>query len=126
MPTATILCVDDEPTLLRLRQTVLSIAGYRVLTANDAESAMQLFTEYHVDLVILDHFLPDRTGQEVASEMKRLQPEVPIILYTGLPGAPADAGDADLRLAKGMLTPSEFLTAVSNLVSKAQAEPGLS
>jgi CheY-like chemotaxis protein len=112
-----ILCIDDEPNILMLRQIILSIAGYKVLTATNPKSAMQLFVLNDVDLVITDQLLPGRTGSELIAEMKQIKPEVPIILYTGLMEPPADAGNADLILVKGM-TPPEFLAAISQLVAK--------
>jgi len=115
-----ILCIDDEPNALTARQMLLSKAGYQVLTATTSESAMQVFTSEHVDLVIIDYLLPDRSGGETASEMKRLKPEIPVIVYTGLAELPADAKDADLVLSKG-LTPPEFLAAIASLVAKSRA-----
>jgi CheY-like chemotaxis protein len=114
-----ILCVDDEPTVLALRQVLLSIAGYKVLSATNGESALRLFTLNHVDLVITDQLLPGRSGGQVASEMKRLKPEVPIILYTGLLELPPGAEHADLVLVKGM-TPPQFLGAIAELVAKSR------
>jgi DNA-binding NtrC family response regulator len=102
-----------------LRQIVLSIAGYKVLAATNSESAMRLFTLDHVDLVITDQLLPGLTGGQLASEMKRLKPEVPVIVYTGLQEIPSDTEDADLILTKGM-TPPEFLAAIAKVVAKSQ------
>jgi DNA-binding response OmpR family regulator len=116
-----ILCIDDEPTVLMLRQVLLSIAGYKVLTATNGESAMRLFTLNHVDLVITDQLLPGRSGGQVASEMKRLKPEVPIILYIGLLELPPGAEHADLVMVKGM-PPPEFLGAIAALVAKSRPE----
>lgn len=108
-----------------LRQILLSIAGYKVLTATDPESALQLFSMNQVDLVITDQLLPGNTGGRLASAMKQLKPEVPIILYSGLTDPPEDAGDADLILVKGM-SPTEFLAAIAKLVGKPpSAAPGI-
>ena len=82
-----------------LRQILLSIAGYKVLTATSPESAMKLFTLNGVDLVITDQLLSGRSGADLTSEMKRLKPEVPIVLYTGLLEPPGDTG-ADLVLTR--------------------------
>ena len=112
-----ILCVDDETTGLTARRLLLSIAGYTVLTATSCNNALKLFGCNHVDLVITDHLLPDSTGAELASEMKRLKPEVPIVLLTGLVDLPPGYGDVDLLLTKGM-TPPEFLADVAKLLAK--------
>ena len=112
-----ILCVDDEPNLLMLRQLLLSLAGYNVLTATEAASAMEIFASGHVDLVITDQLLPGRSGTELASAMKLLKPEVPIILFTGLPDLPAGAEHIDLLLTKG-ISPAEFLAAIEKTISR--------
>ena len=102
-----------------LRQILLSIAGYKVLTATNPHAALRLFALNEVDLVITDHLLPGLSGVELTAEMKRLKPEVPVILYTGLLDPPANAEVADLILVKGM-TPPEFLAAIAKLVAKPQ------
>ncbi len=112
-----ILCVNDEPTILALRQVLLSIAGYTVLTATNDESALRLFMLNPVDLVITDQLLPSPSEGQLASRMKRLKPEVPIILYTGLQQLPPAAESADVILVKG-ITPPEFLAAIAKLVAK--------
>jgi len=102
------------------RRLLLSIAGYTVLTAESGDVALRLFNCNHVDLVLTDHLLPDLTGAQLASEMKRRKPEVPIVLLTGLVEPPSEFKYADLLLTKGM-TPPEFLAAIAKLLSKGQA-----
>jgi CheY-like chemotaxis protein len=117
--TLVILCVDDEPTGLTVRRLLLSNAGYTVLTAASAEMALRLFSCNRVDLVITDHLLLDLTGAELASELKRLKPEVPVVLLTGLIEPPPRSEQADLLLTKGM-TPPMFLNETAKLLSQAQ------
>jgi hypothetical protein len=78
---------------------------------------MRLFTLNHVDLVITNQLLAGRSGRHIASEMKRLKPEVPIILYAGLQELPPGAGNANVILVRGT-TPPEFLAAVAKLIAK--------
>ena len=113
-----ILCVDDEPTGLTARRLLLSIAGHTVLAATSGHAALQLFRCNHVDVVITDHLLPDFTGAELVSEMKRLKPEVPIVLLTGLVDLPPGYEMVDLVLTKG-ITPPQFLSEIAKLVAKA-------
>ena len=117
--TLVILCVDDEPVGLLARRLLLSIAGYTVLTAESGDVALRLFNCNHVDLVLTDHLLPDLTGSQLASEMKRRKPEVPIVLLTGLAAPPSEFAYADLLITKGT-TPPEFLAAIANLLAKEQ------
>ena len=112
-----ILCVDDEPTGLLVRRLLLSIAGYDVLTAANRDAALSTLGRNHVDLIITGHFLPDIAWAQVAAEMKRLKPEVPIVLLTGALELPLGSENADLVLPKG-LDPSQFLAAIANLITK--------
>ena len=99
------------------RRLLLSIAGYTVLTATSGYAALQLFRCNHVDAVITDHFLADRTGATLVREMKKLKPKVPIVLLTGLVDLPPGYEKADLVLTKGMMPP-EFLSEIAKLLAE--------
>jgi two-component system, NarL family, invasion response regulator UvrY len=79
-----ILCVDDHAIF---RQGVkLILAQYdrqaKIGEAATAEAAMQLARESRWDLVILDLSLPDRSGLQVLTDLKREQPELPVIVLS--------------------------------------------
>lgn len=99
-----------------LRQLLLSIAGYNVLTAGDAESGLEVFAANKIDLVITDQLLPGRSGTEIATEMKRLKPAVPIIIFTGLSELSGGLDHIARVLTKGM-TPPEFLNAIAKVLA---------
>ena len=115
--TRVILCVDDDAAALALRCAVLSSAGYEVLPAADGAAALELFRRIQVDLVITDYCLPGLTGMQVAAEMKRLKPAIPIVLFSGLVEAPLGSEHADLVITKGMPA-VEFLREVGKLLPK--------
>ncbi len=110
-----VLCVDDDAALLALRCLVLSGAGYDVLTAADGPTALELFRCIQVNLVITDHCLPGLTGAQLAAEMKRLKPAVPIVLFSGLVEAPPESEHVDLVIIKGMPV-VEFLRQIGKLI----------
>ena len=110
-----ILCVADEATALAVRSQVLSRAGYVVLTASDGAAALELLKCIRPDLIIMDHGLSGLSGTQVAAEMKRLKPAVPIVLLSGLLEAPMGSEHADLVITKGMPA-AEFLRAVGKLI----------
>jgi DNA-binding response OmpR family regulator len=99
-----ILCVDNEELPLKIRREVLSQQGYQVLSAHSGESALRMFRDNHVDLVISDNRLPDLAGTEIIAEMKHLRPSVPIMMLSGLPQAPPGAEIADSFFTKGTST----------------------
>ena len=78
-----ILCVEDDPTHLRLRKAVLEKAGYNVLGATTGAEAVEMLRQTPVCLVLSDHMLHGTTGTELAEQMKRMKRDVPIVLHSG-------------------------------------------
>ena len=115
--TPVILCVDDEAAALALRCRVLSSAGYRVLSASDSAAALEVFMCIQVDLVVVDYCLPGLTGTQIAAEMKRLKPAIPVVLFSGLVETPLGSEHADLVITKGRPV-AEFLGEIGKLISK--------
>ena len=82
MPSAyTVLVIDDEPPILRFLRTSLTAVGYRVVTAENAANALAALATEKPDVVILDLGLPDRSGVELITEIRRKSP-VPIIVLS--------------------------------------------
>jgi signal transduction histidine kinase/CheY-like chemotaxis protein len=81
----TILMVDDEDILLTMGQMILSSFGYRVLTANSGEKALEVFknSSLPIDLVITDLVMPKMSGRELIENLRRISPAVPIICTSG-------------------------------------------
>ena len=78
-----ILVVDDEPQILRALRTNLRGAGYDVVTAETAESALAEAAMRRPDAVILDLLLPDGTGTEVCRELRRWS-NVPVVVLSAV------------------------------------------
>jgi len=95
-----ILCVDDSTTALQVRTLVLQHNGYKVLAASNAAEAMTIFRQNRVDLVVLDHFLEDGLGTTLATEMKRLKPQIPVVILSGAMELPDGFDVADLFISK--------------------------
>ncbi|HXE71702.1 MAG TPA: response regulator transcription factor [Candidatus Nitrosotenuis sp.] len=77
-----ILVVEDEPHMLDLIRTTLETAGLVVSGATSGAEGLQRLREELPDLVILDLNLPDMTGLEVLSEMRRSGMQCPVIVLT--------------------------------------------
>ena len=102
-----ILCVDDETVGLQVRRMLLERAGYRVLTALDGATGIDIFTREPVDAVVLDYSMPGMTGGEVAIAMRRIKPTIPILMlsaYTSLP--PEVSSVVSLSMTKGEGAPA--------------------
>jgi DNA-binding NtrC family response regulator len=79
---STILVVDDEENLRQLLLDVLEGEGHTLLQAATGAEALDRFQEVSCDLVLLDMILPDLNGLQILKRMKRLAPEVPVIIMT--------------------------------------------
>ena len=84
---ATILCIDDEESILKLFQVTLEGAGYRVLIAESGQQGLLLLEHQEVDLILVDIFMPDMDGLEVIQLLRKTRPASKIIAITGKPGA---------------------------------------
>jgi CheY-like chemotaxis protein len=119
-----ILCADDEPTALTVRRLLLSTAGYTVLTASSVAGTLNLCSRNHVDLVITTPLLAEGNGVELISEVKQLNPDVPVVLLTGLTEPPHGFQKANLILSRGMM-PRDFLAAIAQLLSTVRPVRGI-
>lgn len=81
-----VMVVDDERGIRETVQQVLSLHGYRCEFAEDAASALRLFTERQseIRLVLIDVMMPDSDGRDLACALRAQKPNVKIILMTGL------------------------------------------
>lgn len=80
-----ILFVDDEEILCVVRHETLEHLGYEVTTRTSGIEALELFRLHpnRFDLVITDLTMPHMSGLELAKEIRRIRPDVPVILCTG-------------------------------------------
>ena len=80
-----ILFVDDEPSLVHIGKQILERLGYEVVTRTSSLEALELFKikSQKFDLVITDMTMPGMTGDQLAAEIIKIRPDMPIILCTG-------------------------------------------
>ncbi len=84
-PKKTILWVDDEEIALEVWSQMLQKLGYSVLQARYGYEALEIFkkNKNKISLVILDMRMPGMNGCEVYDRLKKIQPQVKIILVSG-------------------------------------------
>jgi PAS domain S-box-containing protein len=80
-----ILFVDDEVMVAKVGSALLEQLGYDVVVRTSGIEALETFRAMpqRFDLVITDQTMPDMTGERLAGELRRIRPDVPIILCTG-------------------------------------------
>lgn len=111
-----ILCVDDTEVALQVRRLIFQQAGYDVTTALSGEDALEMFKTKPVDIVIADHFLSEKTGTDIAREMKELQPQIPILLVSAAAERPPGLEFVDAFLPKGG-SPQTLLDTIARLLA---------
>ena len=81
----TILFVEDEAFVRNVTSEVLRSAGYKVLTAKNADEALAAYREYPgaVDFLLTDVVLPGATGVTLAARLRREDPELKVLFVTG-------------------------------------------
>jgi CheY-like chemotaxis protein len=87
-----VLLVDDDTTLLELFSSILQYAGYKVDTAECGIEAIRKYRRDSADVIITDRAMPHMDGEQMTEVIKALNPEIPVILITGLPGSLRNPG----------------------------------
>jgi ligand-binding sensor domain-containing protein/signal transduction histidine kinase/ActR/RegA family two-component response regulator len=82
----TILFVDDEESLVDSSKLMLERLGYKVVGLTSAKEALEVFSRSKIsfDIVITDKTMPKMTGFELAKKIREVDPDIPIILCTGV------------------------------------------
>jgi two-component system sensor histidine kinase/response regulator len=120
-----ILVVDDDERIVDVFSTILAQDGYRILSAPDGTSALEIVRQEHPDVVLMDVILPDLSGIEICRRI-RTTPEMgflPIILVTGMTARSQqveglDAGADDF--IKKPVNPLELTARVRSLLRTKQ------
>ena len=79
----TVLFVDDEQIVLDVGSLMLQKLGYNVLAVSNGKKAIEVFKENKVAFVLLDMLMPRMNGFKIYHRLKKIQPNVKIILTSG-------------------------------------------
>jgi two-component system cell cycle sensor histidine kinase/response regulator CckA len=82
-----ILVVDDDYAVRKLVKIVLETEGYDVLTADGAETAMKLYDQFPVALLLTDVVMPNIDGPELADQLLQREPQLRVLFMSGSEGA---------------------------------------
>ena len=78
-----LLVVDDEKKFSDILSQRLQVQGFEVTSVFSGEEAVQLIQNQDFDVVILDVFMPGKSGIDTLKEIKRIKPFIQIIMLTG-------------------------------------------
>jgi two-component system response regulator CpxR len=122
---ARILLIDDNAHGLSARRSVLEELGYRISTAGTAADALEQFQRQQFDLVVTDYKMPRMDGIELIVRLRKLTPDLPVILISGFVdslGLNEDNTGADAVIQKSANEVSHLVRTVSRLLRKAPSK----
>ena len=95
-----IMVVDDERSLVELAEELLAQLGYEPVGFESSTAALKAFTESprRFDLVLTDEMMPELTGTGLATEIRRIRSDIPIVIMSGY----VDSGVAALARSSGV------------------------
>jgi CheY-like chemotaxis protein len=110
----TVLCVDDDEAICELYEAAFPAWGHHAITAMSPWLALKTIgnKDIHLDAILLDYEMPEMNGAELAAEIKRQYPDLPIVLVSGNLEVVRNAPPfVDMARAKG----SELATLISQI-----------
>ena len=78
-----ILLVEDEDAVRRVARRALELHGYQIIEASDASAALKLAAENEIDLVLTDVMMPGMLGPALATELRSLKRDLPVLFMSG-------------------------------------------
>jgi CheY-like chemotaxis protein len=82
-PGKMLLCVDDNQGVLEYERALFERSGYIVVTAASPREGLRLAMMSNFDAVLLDYRMPEMNGHQLASEIRRIRPETPVVMFSG-------------------------------------------
>ncbi len=119
-----ILVVDDEKLILETAALLLSSKGYEVQLAEDGFAALVQLRRSLPDLIISDLKMPNMSGFELLSVVRRRFPHIPVIAISGeYDGKHPEGLLADSFFAKGEYTPPQLFARIAELIGQTPIRP---
>lgn len=113
-----VVCVDDEPFILKILDAFLSDQGYITQLFTNGQDAIDYLKnmEHRIDIMITDQTMPGMTGLELGRECFRLRPQLPVILCTGY----SQTIDKEKALQEGFKAYIDKPVILANLLTEIQ------
>jgi two-component system cell cycle sensor histidine kinase/response regulator CckA len=116
--TGTVLLAEDEPLLRELGETILTQAGYKVLTAPNSDALKTLLSEYSgtIDLLLTDVIMPGISGPELVRLVRQSRPKIRVLYMSGYADDEIEDLDRDAGFLQKPFTPSELTAKVAEVL----------
>ena len=116
-----ILIIDDEPQIRKLLSRMMELEGYEVFQAADCQSTLKQLKLHNPQVVLCDVFLPDGNGVDMVTTIKKLYPELEVILLTAHGNIP-EGVQAIKHGAVDYITKGDDNNKIIPLISRAMAQ----
>jgi DNA-binding response OmpR family regulator len=116
-----VLLIDDDPLQLRVREAVLRDAGLEVDVATTAESALALLRSEpgkRIGTIVTDHIMPGASGAVFVQALRKIKPEVPVIVISGMAEAEDEYDGLDVRFRTKPCPPPELIALVRSSLQR--------
>ena len=121
-----LLVVDDDPRVLHVSRLILEDKGYEVRTAADGFEALVELRRSAPDVIVSDLRMPNMSGFEFLSVVRRRFPHIPVIAISGEFSGQTPAGlIADAFFTKAKYTPEELFQKIAELIEQSPLRPNL-
>jgi CheY-like chemotaxis protein len=114
-----ILLIDDNAVQAATRQTILKRAGYYVIAVLNPARALEQFQASdfpaEIGLVITDHLMPGMTGSEFVGELRKSNPDLPVLVISGLEEAEDEYASLRVTFRLKPLLPDQLLGCVQQM-----------
>ncbi|HKV79668.1 MAG TPA: response regulator [Candidatus Sulfotelmatobacter sp.] len=119
-----VLVVDDDPRVLQVSCLILEAKGYEVRTATEGFEALVELRRSPPDVIISDLIMPNMSGFELLSVVRRRFPHIPVIAISGEFNGDSPVGlIADAFFTKGEYAPEELFRKISDLIAQSPLRP---
>lgn len=100
----TVLLVDDDEALVLLGEEMIAALGYKPVGFKDSQAALEAFQARpaRFDLVVTDQLMPRMSGTELATRLRQIRPDIPVLLMSGF-GGPELAHKAERAAVHALL-----------------------
>ncbi len=119
---AQVLVIDDNPAQLSMRQDVLRGAGFSVICAGSAETALEVVKDpgaySDLQIIVTDHVLPGASGAVFVRELRKFSPTVPVLVVTGMDEAERDYAGMGVAFVPKPCAPEDLIAKVRRAIGE--------
>jgi len=120
-----VLLIDDNPIQLTARELVLRGEGFSVSVATTVDSALALLRSDEVaqrfGVIVTDHVMPQASGAVFVRELRRVNPDIPVIVVTGMAEAEDEYEGLNVKFLHKPCPPPELIATVRGAMQNSEA-----